>query len=235
MNRTAWIIIIAVCVLGLGSLVLYTKKDDINVDNIEPFSIVQSSGTTIGDHVYGKSDSKVVVYEYADFQCGGCAAADRNMSTIKTLYKDKVAFVFRNFPLTSGHPNALAAASAAEAAQYQGKYWEMNTLLFEKQSEWSSLSITDRGQAFVGYAKQLGLQENQFKTDLARKEIQDKITTDRALAGKINVNSTPTFYIGSVLLDTATTEDVIQKSGDLFMDKLDEALKKNNETPPARD
>lgn len=234
MNRTSWIVIIAVCVLGLSSLVLYTKKDTVDVSKIDAFSIIKPSGESVGDHVYGKTNSKVVLYEYADFQCGGCAGANRSMSTIKELYKDKVAFVFRNFPLTSGHPNALAAATTAEAARYQGKYWEMNNLLYDMQSEWSSLSISDRGKAFLGYAKQLSMDEDQFKTDLARKEIQDKIRTDRALASKISVNSTPTFYVGSELLDTESTNDVIQKSGEKLMDKLDEALKKVGETPPSR-
>lgn len=234
MNRTTWIVLIAVCILGLGGLVIFTKKDAVDVDNIDTFSIIKPSGESVGDHVYGKADSKVVVYEYADFQCPGCAASDRNLSVIRSIYKDKVAFVFRNYPITSIHPNALAAASAAEATQYQGKYWEMHSLLFERQNEWSSLSISDRRNAFVEYAKQLGIDENQFKTDLARIEIRDKIQIDRALADKAGVNSTPTIFIGSKLLDSDTTNDIIQQSGKKLMDELDKKLKEIGETPPSR-
>lgn len=234
MNRVTWIIIIAVCVLGLAGLVFMTKKDAVDVSSMDPINIVKSSDQTIGDHVYGNKDAKVVLFEYADFQCGGCAGAARNTPTIKELYKDKVAFVFRNFPLTSGHPNALAAATAAEAANYQGKYWEMNSLIFTMQSEWTNLSITERGEAFVRYAKQVGLNEEQFKSDLARKEIQDKIKLDRALAAKVGVNSTPSFFINSEKVDEATTTDTIQQTGQKLMDKLDEALRKVGETPPNR-
>lgn len=235
MNRTTWIIVILVCVVGLGGLVFMNKKDNLDVSSVDPFKIVSAENGSVGDHVYGNKDAKVVIYEYADFQCGGCAGASRNTPAIKELYKDKIAFVFRNFPLTQGHPNALAAATAAEAANFQGKYWEMNQLLFTKQSEWTNLSISERGKAFTSYAKELGLNEDQFKSDLTRPEIQDKIKLDRALASKVSVNSTPTFFVNSKKLDDEKVTNIIQQDGKMLMDVLDEALKEVGETPPARD
>lgn len=234
MNRTAWIVIGALCVLGLGTLIFVTKKQAVNVDNVDPNVIVQASGDSIGDQVYGKKDAKVIVFEYADFQCPGCGGAHDNTPKIQELYKDKVAFVFRNYPLTSMHPNALAAATVAEAAGLQGKYWEMNNVLFSRRSQWVNLSADKRTETFVEFAKDVGLNTDRFNIDLASGKIQDKIQRDRALGDKVGVSGTPTFFVGKNKADKAATDDVIQKQGNLLMDMIDQALQDAGETPPAR-
>lgn len=234
MNRTAWIVIGLLCILGIGGLVYMTKKDSVNVDTINPATIIEASETSIGDRVYGKKDAKVIVFEYADFQCPGCLGAHGNTPRIQELYKDKIAFVYRNFPLTSSHPNAMAAASVAEAAGLQNKYWEMNNLLFDRRSEWAELSSDTRGDKFLEFAGQLKLNIDQFKTDLAGSLVQKKIQTDRALGGKVNVSATPTFFIGDKQVDEATTANVISSDGSKLMDLIDEALKAAGETPPTR-
>lgn len=232
MNRTTWIVIAVIVVLGLGGLIMFTKKDSVSVDNIDPSKIIQSENGSIGDHIYGKTDAKIVVFEYADYQCPGCAAAYTTVSSIQALYKDKVAFVFRNFPLTTIHPNALAAASVAEAAGQQGKFWEMHDLLFSQRDSWVNLSTSQRGDVFLGYAKQLGLDTDKFTTDQSSKAVSEKISRDRALGGKVGVDSTPSFFIGSEQVDSTTVSSVINGDGNSFMDKIDAALKTAGETPP---
>lgn len=234
MNRTAWIIIAIVVVAGLGGLVFMTKKDQVNVDALDPAAVLQPTDTTLGDNVYGKTDAKIVLIEYGDFQCGGCAAANINVIKIKQTYREKIAFVFRNFPLTSSHPNALASATVAEAAGLQGKYWEMNGLLYANQDSWSSLSAEKRGAMFESYATQLGLNLEQYRNDLTSAKIQQKISTDRALGNRSGVNETPSFFIGAEKVDSTTASDVIQQDGTKLMDKLDAALKAVGETPPTR-
>lgn len=234
MNRTAWIIIVAVCVLGLGGLIVFTKKDSINVDSIDPAKVITATNGAIGDRVYGKADSKVVVIEYADYQCPGCAGAYQNFNAIKKLYSEKVAFVFRNFPLTTIHPNSLAASSVAEAAGQQGKFWDMHDTLFGNRDAWVNLSVNDRSSAFLGYANQLKLNVTTFNSDLAGKMVADKIARDRALGNKLGVNSTPSFFIGNKEADSETVNDIIQQGGTKLMDAIDAALKNVGETPPAR-
>ncbi len=232
MNRTVWIVIGALCIIGLGGLAFYAKKDNVNVDNINPTAIIATNGSTIGDHVYGNQNAKVVVFEYADFQCPGCAAAHTNMDTIKQLYKDQVAFVYRDFPLTSIHPNAMATASAAEAAGLQGKFWEMGDLLFTNRDAIFNLSADQRTSYIVGLAQQLGLNIDQFNKDMASSAVQTKIQTDRAIGNKLNVTATPTVYIGSNKMDDTTINDFIQQQGAALMGKIDQALKDAGETPP---
>ena len=238
MNRTAWLVIISLCVFGLGAIVVLSKKDETDVSQLNAFSILgtdsKNKPEAIGDHVYGNAKAKVVVYEYADFQCGGCAAANQQLPAVKERYKEKVAFVFRNFPLTNGHPNALAAATVAEAAGLQGKYWEMNNLLYSSQSEWSSLSAEQRTSAFEQYATQLGLNLDTFREDLKKSSIQEKIRTDRALGNKVSVTATPTLYINDQKVNDEITSKLINASTDEFTNALDTALKNAGETPPAR-
>lgn len=234
MNKTTWIIISALCVLGLGALIVFTKKDAVNVDNLDPNAIISFEEGNIGDRILGKTDAKVVVYEYADFQCPGCAGAHPAMKTIQALYKDKVAFVYRNFPLTSAHPNALAAASAAEAAGQQDKFWEMVDLLFTNQSQWSSASLDDRGKIFESYAEKLELNIDTWRNDQTSKIVQDKIARDRALGAKKTVDSTPSFFVNADKMSADIVNNVIQSDGALLMDKIDAALKAVGETPPNR-
>ncbi len=234
MNKTAWIVISALCVLGLATLVILTKKDAVNVGTTDAATIVEAKGETIGDQVYGKKDAKVIVFEYADFQCPGCRAAHTNTKKIQEIYKDDVAFVFRNFPLTSIHPNALAAATVAEAAGLQGKYWEMNDLLFINQSIWESQDASRRGPTFESYAKQIGLDIVRYNADLPSTKIAEKIKTDQALAKKLNVDGTPTFYIGDKKIDASVANNVIQGDGTKMMDLIDQALRDAGETPPNR-
>lgn len=234
MNRTTWIVIAAIVVLGLGGLIVFTKKDSVDVGNLDPSKIIQSENGAIGDHVYGKTDAKVIVFEYADFQCPGCDSAYTTLKSVKELYKDKIAFVFRNFPLTSIHPNALAASSVAEAAGQQSKFWEMHDLLFSQRDAWVNLSSDQRGNVFLGYAKQLGLNADTFSTDQSSRTVAEKISRDRGLGSKIGVDSTPSLFIGSSQVDSTTVNSVINGDGTSFMDKLDNALTAAGETPLAR-
>lgn len=234
MNRTVWIIIAAICILGLGGLIAVTKKDSINVDHINPAEVIHSSEDSLGDNVYGKKDAKVVVVEYTDFQCPGCAAANQSMALVKEQYKDHIAFVFRNFPLTQGHPNALAAATAAEAAGMQGKYWEMSDLLFQNREQWVNLSADKRGEMFSNYANQISLNSEQFKSDLSGSKVQTKIKTDRAIAAKIKVTATPSFFINNKKVDGPVVEEILSGQTENFLKELDQALKEAGETPPSQ-
>lgn len=234
MNKTAWIIIGILCLLGLGGAIALSKKSNVNVAEVDPYSVIASNADTIGDHVFGNQNAKVKVIEYGDYQCPGCGAAAASMPKIQATYKDKVLFIFRNYPLTTIHPNALAAATVAEAAGLQGKFWEMHDLLYSSQSEWTTLSADQRAKTFDNYASQLGMNIDAFHSDLTNKSIQTKIRSDRALGDKVGVSGTPTFYVNSQKADDQVTSKLLNRDPAAFMDKLDEALKANNETPPIR-
>ena len=203
MSKKAWIIFAAICVVVLGGLVYLSSRNKVDVSSVDVTKQQKASDVSggIGEHVFGKTDSKVVLMEYGDFQCPGCGAAYPSLKTISEKYKGQIAFVFRNFPLTSVHPNAKAAAAAAEAAGLQDKYWEMHNMLYENQSSWENLSADKRIDYFAGYALQLGLDVSKFKKDVAGDAVNKKISYDQALGRKANVSATPTILINNKPVD----------------------------------
>ncbi|HSW77734.1 MAG TPA: DsbA family protein [Candidatus Chromulinivoraceae bacterium] len=225
MSKKAWIIFASVCIVLLGVLVYLSSKDKVDVSKVDS-NVIQNASTqsgNIADHVFGKKDSKVLFVEYGDYQCPGCGSAYPTIKTELTKYQGQIAFVFRNFPLTSLHPNAKAAAAAAEAAGLQGKYWEMHDKLYENQSSWENLSATDRTDYFANFAKDLGLNVDQFKTDMASTSVNEKINFDLALGKKIGVNGTPSLYINGQTIGT----DIWGEAAKLD-DTIAAALKANN-------
>ena len=205
MSGKGWIIFIAICVVLFGGLVIWSGRDRVDVSGVDTNKIqsaAENSGN-IADHVFGNKDAKVVLVEYGDFQCPGCGSAHPTVKNLTEKYKDELAFVFRNFPLTSIHPNARAAAASAEAAGVEGKYWEMHNLLFENQSSWQGASTGERGNLFAGYAEQAGLSRDVYDATLTNRsaDINKKINFDIALGRKINVSGTPTFYLNGTKLN----------------------------------
>lgn len=230
MNKVGWIIFSAVVVLLLGGLIVWTRlsnptADVSNINNNSILAATPESGN-IADHVEGNKESKVLIVEYGDFQCPSCGKAYPNVKTLMDEYGDRVALVFRNFPLTSIHPNAKAAAAAAEAAGLQGKYWEMHDLLFENQNSWGSLDTSKRTDAFVAFASQLGLDTNKFKTDLSNENVNKKITFDLTLGKENGASATPTFFVDGEKLDEKTAGGIVNGDLTAIKAKLDSLLAK---------
>ena len=146
--------------------------------------------------VRGNAASPVLFIEYSDFQCPACRAYQPLLSEAHKVYGDRVAFVFRHYPLLQIHPNADLAARAAEAAGMQGKFWEMHDVLFEKQSAWSRAVNT--ASVFETYAKSLGLDMAKFKQDIESDAVKKAVADDYARGNEIGVQGTPTFVLGGV-------------------------------------
>lgn len=89
--------------------------------------------------VRGKSDAPVMIVEFSDFQCPFCSRVHPTVKQVIKEYGDKVALVYKHFPLNSIHPRAQKAAEAAECAKDQGKFWEFHDQLIENQTDWASL------------------------------------------------------------------------------------------------
>ena len=144
----------------------------------------------------GAIDAKVSVIEYGDFQCPACGAYHPIVKRLIDEYKDRVIFVYRDFPLDQVHENARIAAQAAEAAGLQGKYWEMHNLLFEKQNSWSLLpfGIGARG-SIESIASSLGLDMDKFRSDIDSNGVKENVNADAAGGEAASVNHTPTFFV----------------------------------------
>lgn len=190
-NKVVIGMIVAVVVL-LGGGVFLMSRSQTNTPMANSAS-AEELKITATDHVKGATTGKITLVEYADFQCPACGAYQPLITQLASDYSDKLSIVLRNYPLPM-HKNAEAAARAAEAAGKQNKYWEMHDLLFANQKDWSDL-LSPAGK-FGEYAKSLNLDVDQFQKDQADSTIQDKINADVASGNRLNVNSTPTFFLG---------------------------------------
>jgi protein-disulfide isomerase len=88
--------------------------------------------------IKGNPKAKVAIEVFNDYECPACATFQKTLEEIEQKYGDKVQLIYRNFPLKTIHPKAMAAAQAAEAAGKQHKFWEMIKLLYEKQNKWKA-------------------------------------------------------------------------------------------------
>lgn len=217
MSKKAWIIFVAIVVLVMGVLIYQSNKNKVTTDvsHINTSAIQPAAAQTgnIADHVFGAKDSKVTLIEYGDYQCPGCGAAHPNIKQLTEKYQGQLTFVFRNFPLTTAHPNARAGAAVAEAAGLQGKFWQMHNALYESQNSWNTLSVDQRGGYFNQLASQVGLDQNKFTTDLSSSAISQKIGFDQALGAKDKVQGTPTFYLNGKVVDQYVKDGKIVASG----------------------
>lgn len=170
------------------------------------------------DHVKGGNfSSPVTIIEYSDFQCPACAAYYPITKKILETNGAKVQFVYRYFPLQSLHPNALNAAQAGEAAGKQNKFWEMHDLLFERQKEWSDeKNVRD---IFARYARELGLNVENFIADFANSASKDRIERDYQNGVQAGVEGTPTFFVNGAKIDNPRSYDEFQKLIDAVVAK----------------
>jgi protein-disulfide isomerase len=179
-----FLIVLAVIVVGFFGILFFTKKDAGAPNN-------GAGGGQLSNHTVGGGSTGVVFVEYADFECPACYRFYPVIEQVKEKYKDEITFQFRHFPLVEIHQNALLASRASEAAAKQNKFWEMYNKLFTNQPQWSTLS--DPTSTFESYAKELGLDTNQFLTDLKGEETNRIVQADRNSAKEQGFSSTPTF------------------------------------------
>ena len=165
-----------------------------------------------GETTYGSESAKVILVEYSDFQCPACGAYYPTLKKIKEDYKDRLLFVYRNFPLNQVHANAAISAQAAYAAHLQGKFWEMHNMIFDNQGSWSSQK--NAGETFVEYAKELGLDIEKFRNDMNSQETKNFIANQERQALSLGVNSTPTFFLNAKRLNVNASYTDFQKAID---------------------
>jgi protein-disulfide isomerase len=179
--------ILVIVVAGMiGLFVVANKQSNAPLPAGNKNKIVRSDS-----HEEGTGPVQLV--EFGDFQCPACGAAFPNVQQVLAHFKGDISFYFRNFPLTQLHPNAMEGANAAESAAAQGKYWQMHDKLYETQTQWADLS--DPTSYFVNLAQSLGLNTNQFSSDLESKKYQSVINQDIADGNALGIDATPTFYI----------------------------------------
>ena len=158
------------------------KRDEVHELRVPP---------SAEDHVRGPADAPVTIVEYGDYECKDCRRAHSEVEGLMAADEGNVKLVFRHFPLMSLHPNAMAAALAAEAAGRQDKFWQMHARLFEGGKQLDEQRIQQ-------YATELGLDPEAFDRDVNSKEVEAHIRQQRLQGARTGVNGTPTFFINGL-------------------------------------
>jgi protein-disulfide isomerase len=153
--------------------------------------------------VRGPADAWVTMIEFADFQCSYCGAEEPIVESLLEQFPVDLRLVFKNFPIPSVHPDAEAAAIAAECANEQGLFWPMHDLLYAHQDALDTASLQT-------YAQDAGVSLAPWQTCLNSAAPVDVINSDVALGESFGVNGTPTFFINGEMVVGAAPEAQLQ-------------------------
>jgi protein-disulfide isomerase len=146
------------------------------------------------DHAHGPEDAPYTLVEYGDYECPDCGRLYVALRELQHDIASRLRVVFRHYPLSGIHHHAQQAAEAAEAAGAQGKFWEMHTLLFERQG---ALHTKD----LIRYAGELGLDVERFRNELKNQTYSEKVRADFIAGVQNGVNHTPGLFLNSVRYD----------------------------------
>jgi protein-disulfide isomerase len=177
-------------------------RDGYSRDQVEEmykrrFDASSSSGIPLaGSPSRGPEGARVVVVEFADFECPSCQRIAPALDEAWEKRKTEVRFVYKFMPLAM-HPRGEPVARAAIAAQMQGKFWEMHHLLFANPEHHEEADLEK-------FAAAIGLDVERFRTDMQSPVATDRIAQDRKVAEDLKVHGTPTLFIDGREFDFKT-------------------------------
>jgi protein-disulfide isomerase len=134
----------------------------------------------------GNPNAQVVIVEFSDLQCPSCRRGNEMVEQLLLRYEGKIRLLYRHYPLDI-HERAMLYAQAAEAAHRQGKFWEMQDLIFNEQ-EANEKRIEE-------FARSLGLDMERFRRDMKSREVMQAVAEDLSTGKRLGVNSTPTYFL----------------------------------------
>ena len=141
----------------------------------------------------GSADAPVTIVAFSDFQCPFCQRVAPTLKRVRDAYGDRVRIVWKDFPLTSIHPQAFKAAEAAQCAREQGKFWEYHDRLFGNQQ---ALQV----ESLKKYAADAGLDAAKFGSCLDTARYAERVQAQMGVGAALGVNSTPAVFINGRLL-----------------------------------
>ena len=188
--RHALVLVLAI-VVGSRAFAWLQSQHEAPVEAAAPTAAELASRLVRPDsHSTGNPQAPVTLVEFGDLQCPSCAAAEPEMRELRRLYRDRVRFVFRQFPLEAVHVYALKAAEASECAAQQGKFWESLDRFYSANGDLKDESL-------VRYAGEVGLDTAKFQSCLGSGATLALIQRDREDGLALGVRGTPTFFLAN--------------------------------------
>jgi protein-disulfide isomerase len=197
-----WIGIIVILFATFWGLITLVNSSNpstnstVQTTQTKPPASISAQDITLG----ATNSAKVIVIEYADFQCPACKAPSGFLKRAAKDFKDKVLVAYRFFPLINSHQNAMSSAQTAFAAHKQNRFWEMSEMLYQNQDTWANLKNPQ--QIFTDYAKKLSLSIDQFTSDYSADSTRKFINVEEDEGIAIGINFTPSFFVNGKLIET---------------------------------
>jgi protein-disulfide isomerase len=156
-----------------------------------------------GSPVLGPANAKITLVEFSDFQCPYCILAVPQIQAVMKAYPTQTKLIFKQFPLEI-HSRAFLAASAALAANKQGKFWPMHDAMFAHHDELSR-------ETFVKLAQEMGMDVARFEKDMASDEVKKAVEKDVDDGERAGVQGTPTIFINGQRYNGPITLDYLKQ------------------------
>lgn len=187
-----------------GGLLAFFSKDDVAGENTSAPSTPQANLLREGNYSKGPANAKVTLVEFFDPECEGCAAFHPILQKVLAEYPNDVKLVARYMLF---HGNSYPAALALEGAGKQGKYWEMYSILLERQVEWSHQD-KPVNSIFEGFAKELKLDLVEFNKSYDDLTFKSTLAQDVSEGKLLGVKGTPTFFVNGQMLMNLSYNDL---------------------------
>jgi protein-disulfide isomerase len=165
----------------------YKEKKQADADRLVRetfFSLHKDGALTAGSPKQGSSKEDIILIEFSDFQCPACFQAYGDIKQFMSQHGRSITLVYKHFPLSQIHPEAMPAAKASWAAGQQGKFWQYHHALFDNQKELGE-------QLYTRIANSLNLDVKKFDGDRSSERASAAVRSDMELGKKFDVNGTP--------------------------------------------
>lgn len=203
------VLLVAFFGLGLGSGYMVwgytwpTPEPTLQItipEDLQRFDISEDGNPSIGP-----ANAPITIIEFSDYQCPFCTKwHDEVFLRLLKEYPKEVRIVYRDFPLTSIHPAATAAAEAANCANEQGRYWDYHSALFSEKYAF------DRA-GFIKYAQDLKLDVAAFSQCFDERRYAAEVQADYEYAAQLGIRSTPTFFLNGIPIVGAQPYDLFRQ------------------------
>ncbi|GJL77541.1 MAG: hypothetical protein NPINA01_05300 [Nitrospinaceae bacterium] len=186
------------------------------------FRVVAGLGSAmLWNQEASKKNPKVFVLEYSDFQCPFCKRVQKTLKSLRKVYSENVQFGYRHFPLPF-HKEARNLAEVVECARDQDKFWELQSILYEKSDDSQTLTETE----ILKLARQAGVKNlKEFQTCWSERKYKNRVSEDIREGVRLGIQGTPTFVLGLYDPENGTVSGEMF-SGAVSQDKFVQAIEK---------
>ena len=169
------------------------------------------------DHAYGTTTPKVTVLSYCSYQKPACKTLIQNLAELQQLYKDELRVVLRQYPQPEVDDKSLLAAYAAESAALENRFWEMNNLLYTRQSDWLNLSPEEFTSWLTTQANTLNITPAQWESNMTSETVIARVEQTITDATTLQLSSSPALFYNNILVKTSLDIDSLTVLTDYFL------------------